>query len=510
MKSRTRPLLLALALVACGEAREPAAPSVEPPEARGLLANGAGATPGYVLFNPLLSDTTYLIDNAGRVVHTWRSAYSPGGDQNLLDDGSLLRLGRDPELLSFKAGGVGGWIERLAWDGTVAWSWHFASEEAVLHHDVKPLPNGNLLALAWEVKTRQEALAAGRRPQLIPEQGVWPDWVLEVEPLPGNGARIVWEWHAWDHLVQDSDRKAPHYGKLADRPERIDVNAGPGERSIDPQELEHLKALGYVPEDARPQDLESDFLHINALDYHAGLDQIALSVPQTGEVWLIDRGTSRAEAASSAGGRRGRGGDLLYRWGNPSAYGRGDAAAQRFFYQHDVRWIPAGWPGTGNLTVFNNGMDKRGRGWSSVDEIAPPLAADGRYPLAPGVAWGPSELVWSYAAPERGSFYAPFISGAQRLANGNTFVCSGPEGRLFEVTPAGQIVWEYANPFSGGVRNVDGSPPQPGLRKAPYAVFRATRIPADHPALAGRALRPLDPQPEPRDTLPPRETQEGV
>jgi hypothetical protein len=85
--------------------------------------------------------------------------------------------------------------------------------------------------------------------------------------------------------------------------------------------------------------------------------------------------------------------------------------------------------------------------------------------------------------------------GAQRLANGNTLICSGVGGRLFEVTRSGEIVWEYRNPFSGSVRNADGSLPQPGLDEHPYVVYRATRIPADHPGLANREFVALNPQP---------------
>jgi len=159
-----------------------------------------------------------------------------------------------------------------------------------------------------------------------------------------------------------------------------------------------------------------------------------------------------------------------------------------------VRWIPDGWQGAGNLTVFNNGRERPEGSWSSVDEWTPPVDADGRYALDGG-PFGPVALAWQYRALEPARFYAPSISGAERLANGNTLVCSGTGGEFFEVTRGGEIVWEYRSPFSGDVRNADGSLPQPGLDENPYAVFRATRIPADHPALAGRELRALEPQP---------------
>jgi hypothetical protein len=359
----------------------------------------------------------------------------------------------------------------------------------------------NILVIAWEQISAEDARAAGRRADLIPEQGLWADWILEVEPLPPDGARIVWEWHVWDHLVQNHDQSAPDFGEPAANPRRLDVNGDGEARVIDEEELEQLKALGYIPDDATSDDVESDFLHMNAVAYHPKLDQIALSVPEVGEIWIIDHSTTTAEAKGSSGGRSGYGGDLLYRWGNPSTYGRGNPDEQRLFYQHQVLWIPDGRPNAGNLTVFNNGDD---RGWSSVMEIEPPLEADGSYTLAEGEPWGPREPRWTYTAPERESFFAPFISGAHRLENGNTFICSGPQGWFFEVTPEGRVVWEYRNPYHGGV---PGWHP-PGTERVPYASFRSTKIPPDHPALVGRDLKPLDPQPEPYE-LPPRPQQEG-
>jgi hypothetical protein len=361
-----------------------------------------------------------------------------------------------------------------------------------LHHDIKPLPNGNVLALVWERKTREEAISAGRRPDAVPEQGLMADWLIEIEPVRPSGARIVWEWHVWDHLVQDYDPKAPGYGNPAARPERLDVNAGIA-RSVSAEELAQLQALGYVAPTATPEDLRADFLHVNAVDYHPGLDQIALSVPALGEVWILDHSTTTAEAAGSRGGRAGRGGDLLYRWGNPAAYGRGEGSPQRFFFQHDVRWIREGFERAGNLTVFNNGRDRPERLFSSVEEIRPPLGPAGTYVLEDGKPFGPAELAWIWEVPA--DRFSPFISGAERLANGNTLVCAGADGALLEVNAAGDIVWEYRNPYTGDVRLVDGSFPNAVIGSFPYAVFRATRIPPDHPGLAGRKLAPLDPQP---------------
>jgi len=504
--------LLALAPAARGEAEKAAPPNLpKPPPSlfpRGLVAKAPGVTPGYVLFNPLLSDTAYLVDNDGAVVHTWKASTSPGASMYLLPNGNLLRAGRDPKQLGFRAGGTGGILEELDWEGNVVWEWRLSEAERVLHHDVEPLPNGNILAIAWEVKSPEEARRAGRRADLVPEQGLWPDYVLEIEPVRPRGAKIVWEWHVWDHLVQGHDPAAPNYGDPAARPERLDVNAGADAPKLSAEELAQLQALGYVPADAKPGDLASDFLHTNAVAYNPRLDQIALSVPSLSEIWVVDHGTTTEEARGSTGGRAGRGGDFLYRWGNPAAYGRAGGAngARRLFAQHDVRWVPDGWEGAGNLTVFDNGRDRPEGPWSAVVEWTPPVDAAGRYPLPDGAAgrrepWGPQALAWQFVATPPSRLFSPFISGAHRLANGNTLICAGTGGEVFEVTRGGEIVWEYRNPFSGAVRNADGSMPQPGLDASPYSLFRATRIPADHPAVAGRKLAPLVPQPPWHDAV---------
>jgi hypothetical protein len=443
---------------------------------------GSGASPGYVLFSPLLSGTSYLIDTSGRVVHTWHSEFPPGASVHLLANGHLLRPARDPRLPFFTGGGQGGRIQEFTWNGERVWDFVAGSSERMPHHDVTPLPDGNVLAIVWERKTREEAVRAGRGPERVSDEGLWPDCVLEIAPRPPSGGEIVWEWHVWDHLIQDRDPARSNYGKPAAHPELVDINGAETPRSLTDAALERLLSLGYVLRGASVPDLRADFLHTNSIAYNASLDQIALSVSRFNELWIIDHSTSTPEAASHSGGRAGRGGDLLYRWGNPRAYGRGAQRGQQLHGQHDVRWIPADCPGAGNLTIFDNGSGRPGGDYSALVEISPPLSRDGTYRLRPGAAFGPARPSWTYTASDRRSFFADFLSGAHRLRNGNTFVCSGPTGRFFEVTPQGDTVWEYRNPFSGDAPNPAGDPP--------HSVFRATHIPADHPGLAGRDLTP--------------------
>ncbi|HVS16648.1 MAG TPA: aryl-sulfate sulfotransferase [Thermoanaerobaculia bacterium] len=516
---RGLPALVAVLLVACSappaetDVADAGAPDAEEaPVPRGLQLSTPAAGPGYVLYSPLSSGTTYLLDPDAQVVHTWESSYSPHS-LYLLDDGTLLRPGRDPDTEHFRAGGAMGIVQKLSWDSEVLWEWKLSDENRILHHDVEPLPNGNFLAIGWELRTPEEARAVGRREDLIPEKGLWPDFLIEVEPQPPDSARIVWEWRVWDHLVQNVDPALPHYGDPAKHPNRLDINAGGPPVEIDSEELAQLRALGYVPdapaaaqtsadggdEDAETEEEEemrSDFLHINAVDWHPELDQIAMTVPELGEVWIIRRPRSTEEAAGPAG-------DLIYRWGNPSAYGRGAPESQRLFYPHDVQWIPAGYPGEGNLTVFNNGRERPDGEYTSIEELEPPLADEGAYPIPVDGPWEPEELVWSYTAPEPESFFASFISGAHRLPNGNTFVTDGPKGRLFEVTQDGELVWDLGNPWAGVVAMTEGRG-----RRLRMGVWRAQKLPPDHPGLAGKTLLPLDPQPEPTPIEPEPEEDE--
>ena len=217
------------------------------------------------------------------------------------------------------------------------------------------------------------------------------------------------------------------------------------------------------------------------------VNQIVLTVPRFDELWVIDHSTTTEEAAGHTGGRSGRGGDLLYRWGNPRAYGRGEEAARRLFFPHDVRWVPEGRPGAEHLTLFNNRIENPDGNYSAVFELVPPTDDTGRYVVPDAGPFGPEEPIWSYMAPNRAAFFSSFISGAHRLENGHTFVTSGAQGRFFEVTPDGEIVWEYWTPYAVTLPEA--------TRPNPYSVFRAAKITPDHPALAGRALTPLDPQP---------------
>jgi len=429
----------------------------------GLFLNDDRAFDGYTLFAPSASRSTYLIDMHGKLVRSWQSTHRPGLSVYLLENGNLLRTAQFAAAGSarFNSGGKGGRVEEYSWEGNLLWGYDYSTADHRQHHDIERLPNGNVLMIAWELKTSSEAIAAGRDPALLSSGELWPEHVVEVQPFGSSGGIVVWEWHVWDHLIQDYDPTRPDHGVVADHPELIDLNftSNPG----------------------------ADWLHSNGMDYNAELDQIIVSVRNFSEFWVIDHSTTTAQAAGHTGGDSGRGGDLLYRWGNPRAYGRGLVGDQQLFVQHDSQWIPTGSPGAGEILVFNNGSGRPGGNHSTVDQIVTPVDEFGDYLLDQGAAFGPAAPIWTYAADPLTSFYATNTSGAQRLPNGNTLICHGPGGTFFEVTSELEVVWRYINPI-----NVVG-PIEQGSPALQNSVFRAYRYGTDYPAFEGRDLSPGDP-----------------
>lgn len=231
---------------------------------------------------------------------------------------------------------------------------------------------------------------------------------------------------------------------------------------------------------------------MNSINYNSQYDQIILSVRGNSEIWVIDHSTTTAEAAGHTGGRYGKGGDLLYRWGNPVCYKLGNASDQKLFQQHDAEWIDSLCPGAGNITVFNNGV---GRNYSSADQFAPPIDSLGFYYRAPGTAFGPTSLAWTYTATPPTSFYSSSISGVQRLPNGNTLISAGVNGTFFEVTSSGETIWRYVNPVTntGPLHWNDSIPRDPNnTGTLANMVFKVHRYSPAYEGFVGRDLTPGD------------------
>lgn len=381
---------------------------------------------GYTLFTPEYGTDSYLIDIQGTVVHQWNGNYIQGMGTYLMEDGNLIRSDIKTINPFFTLGGVTGHVGIYEPDGTMVWDFEHSTDQYCLHHDIEVLPNGNILMISWEYKSEDDAIQAGRDPDHIRHGKLYPCYIIEVEPTGINTGDIVWEWHVWDHLIQDFDSTKDNFGVVGDHPEKVDIN--------------------YFT----PVSSQSDWTHFNSIDYHEEFDQILLSVRNLHEIWVIDHSTTTEEASGSTGGRYGKGGDLLYRWGNPASYRAGDESDQMLFRQHDANWVEPGNPGEGNIIVFNNARlddDNPNIQYSTVDEIVPPVTAQGNY-VKLGEAYGPFSYEWQYIAETPSDFISNILSGAQRLPNGNTLICSGGKGFFFEVTEDNGLVWEYQNMFS--------------------------------------------------------------
>ncbi len=408
----------------------------------GVFQNEPEAEDGYTLIAAHRSNEVYLINNCGEVVYQWTTVTSPGMTTLLMNSGELLRTQRTS--MTFGAGGVGGQVLVLDQNSNPVWTIDYSDADVCQHHDVHAMPNGNILIHAWERKSEQECLDAGRNPNLIPPGGIWSDKIVELEKTGPNSFNEVWVWSAWDHLVQDYDETKANYGIVKSHPELLDLNYGAS---------------------------AADWLHTNGLDYNERLDQIVVSSHRYSEFWIIDHSTTTAEAAGHVGGAQGKGGDILYRYGNPSAYGFGSISNRIFENQHDAEWVEDHQFDGGAIKVYNNGTDRE---YSSVDIVMPPLDDDGKYYIETGRAFGPSELSWTYDGFQ--NFYSANMSGAQRLDNGNTLICTSVGGTLLEVDYTGQTVWKYVNPVS-----LVGITPQGST--STNTIFQARRYRADHPGI---------------------------
>ena len=433
----------------------------------GLLVNEPNSMDGYTLLAGASNNDVHLIDHLGRVAHSWQL-------ENLISHAKLLDNGN--LLVQLGIGEVGS-IAEVDPNSNIVWQY---THPDPLHHDFLKMPNGNVLMLMRGVKTREEAIVLGVNPDIIPSEGMQHDYLIEMRPTGSEGGEIVWEWSALDYMVQDFDPDKPNYGDPSEHPELIDANFSTA------RYWSNANVLAWT--------------HINAIDYNPELDQIALSPRHYSELWIIDHSATTEEAPTLKGGNSGKGGALLYRWGNPRAYRHGTTADQRLFRQHHTHWIAPELPGAGNILMFNNGYELGAYfpEHSSIEEIVPPVDGYG-YRREQGEAYPPAEPVWSYTAETPTDFYSRVISGVQRLPNGNTLICEGMSGNVFQVTPDGKVVWQYVYPMDGDAPLKQGEEASLLLRLPPggdvvlrNALYRAYWYAPDHPGLRKYDLTPGD------------------
>ena len=449
---------------------------------------------GYTMVKTQRIHGHYLIDMAGQVVQ-----YFPDfNDAYLQEDGTVF-------------GSLGSNTFAIRdWDGNTLWEYTDSRREYRAHHDFLRIYNAELddytiLYIANAQMTHEEAIALGADPDAADNYNLAQiDTIVEVD----SDGTVVWEWRFRDHLVQDIDSSKLNYvGSIADYPQRLDINWGV---------------------------LSPDYVHCNGLDYNPTTGHIAISCNRPNEIYIVDHdGTfaagnpeeSHELAASEAG-------DFLYRFGNPANYGQGEHpyyakknwALQEFSGHlqvggvHDIQWIKDGLPGAGNLLLFNNGLSVP-RAYGDFDpqaefmEINPYLGENGvemdHYVNPPEAGYtnvmpgtrrssvsGPraSRRLFSNQIVSIGhttdDFSSHHGSAVQRLPNGNTLVQLAEPGRMVELTPDGEVVWDYVNPVTWGgeiVKTViTGNPDHQNVMNG-WSPFRWV---PDFPGLAGKDLSP--------------------
>ncbi|QCX01080.1 hypothetical protein FGM00_13500 [Aggregatimonas sangjinii] len=352
----------------------------------------------YILVNDAKNNFVYLMDKKATTLHQWNLGANGdlGNDCFLESDGTLLAMlesdNTSPEL---RLGGYGGKIHSLDKNGNIIWQFEYSSENHVLHHDALTLPNGNVLAMIWERKSLEEVSAKG----YDLEVELFPDGLIEIERATKE---IVWEWHLWDHTIQDGDETKLNYGSVNSNPQLVDLNYNQRE--------------------------DGDISHGNGITYDPEKDIIYFSANFYSEIWVIDHSTSSAEAAGHTGGNYGKGGDLIYRFGNPKAYGNNQG--KRLFHNnhHPNLFSPDDYS---KMLVFSNGAELE---QSTVYELRLP----DEFSLNSDLDNEP-EVLWSFADSD---LYSPKVSGATRLSNGNTLITEGDFG-IWEVTSSGEVVWKF-------------------------------------------------------------------
>jgi len=386
------------------------------------------------------NENVYLINNCGELVNSWSSNYVAGLSAKLMYDGSLVRGIRLEQINTIMQGGQGGGVEIFDWDGSVKWTFDYNENgEHLQHHDVMPLPNGNVIILAWENRPSAEAAALGRQDG----SSMLSERIIEVTPNYSDGVSgsIVWAWYAFDHTVQNINPVLDNYGDLLEKNHRFNINIGDSD----------------------------DWLHINAVEYIEEFDQLAISSRTWDEIFILDHSTSTEEAATGEGGNYGMGGDILYRWGKPANYN--GAGPQTLNSNH------------GNtFSIFSN--QGGGNESSTIVSWTPPLNADGTYSKEADGSYGPLLADLEYPV-----IYANTGSSCQGLPNGNLMYCANSinNGEIGEIDLQENLVWQYRIPL-----NANGALTQ-GFTGAVSRSFNAERYGADYPGLVGKDLSPGNP-----------------
>ena len=154
---------------------------------------------GFALYNRQNNNTTYLIDKDGNIAKTWNCNVACNYTVLLKENGNIVRGGKySGNQLNGPA--IGGLVQEIDPSGNIVWEFIYSNADHCSHHDIT-LVGDNVMLVAWEVKSVSELTQAGYNGASSEK---WPTHFVEVSQN-GTGGQIVWEWHIWDHLIQDHD-----------------------------------------------------------------------------------------------------------------------------------------------------------------------------------------------------------------------------------------------------------------------------------------------------------------
>jgi len=357
---------------------------------------------GLTLYSNTGSQIAYLIDTANTVVKTWNfTGGGTGYSTHLAPGGDLYRSVITTNVLS--GGGMTGKIQKWSYSGVLIWDYTYSSSTYCMHHDHCIMPNGNVLIISYDVKSAATVTAAGGNNNIT----VWAEKILELQPTGLNTANIVWQWNVWDHLVQNLNSNLANYQtSIVNNPQLLNINYA----------------------------LQKDWIHMNGIDYNPILDQIVVSSHNLNEWYVIDHSTTTAQAAGHTGGNGGKGGDFLYRWGNPFAYQAGSSSVLNV--THDAHWIPEGIPNAGQLTGVNNKGITVPTSQTTVDRISTPRT-NYNYAITTGTAYLPASYTSRHVSPS----YTSNMGSADQFPNGNQMVCLATSGYIYEIDPSNTVIW---------------------------------------------------------------------
>lgn len=359
---------------------------------------------GLTLYGVQNNTSVLLVDTNGTTVKTYSGTGGTGYSTYLEPGGTLVRSIKVNNS-TFNGGGACGAVQKIDYNNNVIWTYTVSSSTQYSHHDHCVMPNGNVLLIVYESKTQAELAAAGGTNTSL--STIWSEKIIEVQPLTATTGTVVWEWHVWDHLVQNvNSSKANYQTSIVDHPELLNIN---------------YKST-------------KDWMHMNGIDYNPILDQIVLSSHNLNEWYIIDHSTTTAQAATHSGGNSGKGGDFLYRWGNPAAYGA--TGTKILNVTHDAHWIPEGVPNAGRLVGYNNGGQTSPQR-STIDQIDVPRSGY-NYTITPGSAFTPG----TYNSRTVCTAYNSNMGNSEQFPNGNQLICLATSGTIYEIAPTGTTaIW---------------------------------------------------------------------